>query len=84
MPYVCSNCRNRYNKNCIFVKFKYDSKINQREAVANLINSKSSIDLNEFIKLDFIIKKVLMPLYPTKIKSVNFVLFLSFYQSLKL
>lgn len=58
-PYVCSNCKNRYNKNCIFVKFKYDSKIAQRKADANLVNSRKGIDLdlNEFNKLDSIIKK---------------------------
>ena len=58
-PYVCSNCKNRYNKNCVFVKFKYDSKIAQRKADANLVNSRKGIDLdlNEFNKLDSIIKK---------------------------
>ena len=58
-PFVCSNCKNRYNKNCIFVKFKYDSKIAQRKADANLVNSRKGIDLdlNEFTKLDSIIKK---------------------------
>ena len=58
-PYVCSNCSNRYNKNCPFVKLKYDSKIAQRKADANLTNSRKEIDLdsNEFNKLDSIIKK---------------------------
>ena len=57
-PYVCSNCSNRY-KNCIYVKFKYESKIAQRKADANLINSRKGIDLDseEFNKLDSIIKK---------------------------
>ena len=58
MPYVCSNCKLRY-KNCSFIKFKYDSKIAQNKADANLINSRKGIDLDsdEFNKLDSIIKK---------------------------
>lgn len=57
-PYVCINCKNRY-KNCPFVKFVYDSKVAQRKADANLINSRKGIDLDsdEFDKLDSIIKK---------------------------
>ena len=49
-PYVCSYCKNRYNKNCIFVKFKYDSKIVQRKADANLVNSRKGIDLPYAVK----------------------------------
>ncbi len=57
-PYVCSNCKNRY-KECPFIKFKYDAKIAQRKAEANLINSRKGIDINddEFNKLDSIIKQ---------------------------
>ena len=57
-PYVCTNCKNRYKK-CPFIKFKYDAKIAQRKANANLINSRKGIDINndEFNKLDSIIKK---------------------------
>ena len=57
-PYVCTNCKNRY-KYCPFVKFVYDSKVAQRKADANLINSRKGIDLDseEFNKLDAIIKK---------------------------
>ena len=57
-PYVCTNCKNRY-KDCPFVKFIYDSKVAQRKADANLINSRKGIDLDaeEFKKLDAIIKK---------------------------
>ena len=57
-PYVCTNCKNRY-KECPFIKFKYDAKIAQRKADANLINSRKGIDINndEFNKLDSIIKK---------------------------
>ena len=43
-PYVCTNCKNRY-KDCLFVKFVYDSKVAQRKADANLINSRKGIDL---------------------------------------
>lgn len=57
-PYVCTGCKLRY-KDCPFVKFKYDSKIAQKKADANLINSRKGIDLDsdEFDKLDSIIKK---------------------------
>ena len=57
-PYVCTGCKSRY-KDCPFVKFKYDSKIAQKKADANLINSRKGIDLDsdEFDKLDSIIKK---------------------------
>ena len=57
-PYVCTNCKNRY-KECPFIKFKYDAKIAQRKADANLINSRKGIDINneDFYKLDSIIKK---------------------------
>ena len=57
-PYVCTNCKSRY-KDCPFVKFKYDSKIAQRKADANLINSRKGIDIDseEFNKIDSIIKK---------------------------
>lgn len=44
-PYVCTNCKNRY-KDCPFVKFIYDSKVAQRKADANLINSRKGIDLD--------------------------------------
>lgn len=57
-PYVCTGCKLRY-KDCPFVKFKYDSKIAQKKAYANLINSRKGIDLDseEFNVLDSIIKK---------------------------
>lgn len=56
-PYVCNNCKNRYG-NCPYVKFKYDAKIAQRIANANLINSRKGLDLDdkEFKELDRIIK----------------------------
>ena len=44
-PYICTNCKNRY-KNYHFVKFIYDSKVAQRKADANLINSRKGIDLD--------------------------------------
>ena len=57
-PYVCTNCNLRY-KQCPFIKFKYDPKIAQNKADANLINSRKGIDLdsNEFNVLDSTIKK---------------------------
>ena len=56
-PYVCNNCKNRYG-NCPYVKFKYDAKIAQRIANANLINSRKGLDLDdkEFKEIDKIIK----------------------------
>lgn len=56
-PYVCNNCKNRYG-NCPYVKFKYDAKVAQRIANANLINSRKGLDLDdkEFKELDKIIK----------------------------
>lgn len=56
-PYVCNNCKNRYG-NCPYVKFKYDAKIAQEIANANLINSRKGLDLDdkEFKDLDRIIK----------------------------
>lgn len=58
-PLVCTNCKYRYSKNCIKVKFKYDAAIAQKKADANLINSRKGIDLDseEFSKLDSIIKR---------------------------
>lgn len=57
-PYVCTNCKLRY-KECPFVKFRYDAKIAQKKADANLINSRKGIDLDSegFNKIDSIIKK---------------------------
>lgn len=57
-PYVCSGCKNRYNNQCCFTKFKYDAKAAQRKADINLINSRKGIDLSpdEFDKLDSIVK----------------------------
>lgn len=58
-PLVCTNCKLRYSKNCMKVKFKYDATTAQRKADANLINSRKGIDLDseEFNKLDSIIKR---------------------------
>lgn len=57
-PYVCSGCRKRYN-DCPFTKYKYDPKIAQKKADANLINSRRGIDISaeEFRKLDKLIKE---------------------------
>lgn len=57
-PYVCANCHKKY-KDCNFNRLKYDSKIANNQAKANLINSRRGLDLdsNEFNKLDAIIKK---------------------------
>ena len=58
-PLVCTKCKFRYSSRCTHVKLKYDAKIAQRKADANLINSRRGIDLDdeEFNKLDSIIKK---------------------------
>ena len=57
-PYVCTGCKNRYS-NCPYTKYKYDAKIAQRKADANLIISRKGIDIDsdEFNKLDSIIKE---------------------------
>ncbi|MDD3453563.1 MAG: hypothetical protein PHN42_04780 [Bacilli bacterium] len=56
-PYVCSSCKFRY-RDCSFLKMKYDAKIAQDKAHANLINSRKGLDLNtdEFYKIDQLIK----------------------------
>lgn len=56
-PYVCSGCKNRYT-NCIFTKYKYDSKVADNKAQANLINSRKGLDIDseEFKKIDNLIK----------------------------
>ena len=56
-PYVCSECNKKYS-NCPFTNYKYDPKIVQKKADANLINSRIGIDIaeEEFKKIDSIIK----------------------------
>ena len=56
-PQFVQNANSDIN-NCIQVKYKYDAKIAQRKADANLIISRKCIDLNdeEFYILDSIIK----------------------------
>lgn len=56
-PFVCSNCKLKY-KNCTFTKLKYDAKIAQNLANANLINSRRGLDLDsdDFNKIDSLIK----------------------------
>lgn len=58
-PLVCTKCKLRYSNDCIYVKFKYDAKIAQKKADANLINSRKGIDLTneEYKMLDSIVKK---------------------------
>lgn len=58
-PLVCTKCKLRYSRDCLYTKFKYDARTAQRKADANLINSRKGIDLDseEFKKLDSIIKK---------------------------
>lgn len=56
-PYVCSTCKSRYTT-CHYDKFKYDPKIAQDKATANLIVSRKGLDIDseEFKHLDAIIK----------------------------
>ena len=56
-PYVCTGCKNRYNK-CPYAKYKYDASKAQEKADTNLVNSRRGIDVDdeEFKKLDTIIK----------------------------
>jgi len=56
-PFVCSNCNLRYSS-CHFDKFKYDPKIAQHKADANLITSRKGLDINsdEFKLLNDIVQ----------------------------
>lgn len=56
-PYVCTNCKNRYN-NCRHTKYKYIADKAQERANINLVNSRKGIDISEeeFKQLDQIIK----------------------------
>ena len=74
-PYVCSSCNLRYTT-CSFDKYKYDAKIAQNKANANLINSRRGLDLDdeEFKTLDKIIKEGIEnkeSLYQIKIKNAT-------------
>ena len=74
-PYVCANCTNKY-KNCKFIRLKYDSKIANDQAIANLINSRKGLDLDseDFKKIDTIIKNGIdnnKSLYQISIESKN-------------
>ena len=57
-PYICTGCNKKYNNNCPFTKYKYDSDRAQIKADTNLVNSRKGIDISseQFIKLDNIIK----------------------------
>ena len=72
-PYVCTNCKLRYS-NCVLDKYRYDPKIAQNKADANLINSRRGLDLddNEYQILDKLIKEGIEnkeSIYQIKIKN---------------
>ena len=74
-PYVCDNCKFKYGI-CNRNKFKYDPKIAQNKADANLINSRKGLDINsdDFKLLDDIIKNGIdenKSLYQIKIENSN-------------
>lgn len=56
-PFVCDNCKFKYGA-CRRNKLKYDPKIAQNKANANLINSRKGLDINndDFKVIDEIIK----------------------------
>lgn len=58
-PYVCSGCNKKYNNQCAFTKYKYDSSYAQKEANRKLVLSRKGIDLNseEFKTIDNLIKE---------------------------
>lgn len=58
-PYVCSGCNKKYNNQCAFTKYKYDSSYAQKEANKKLVLSRKGIDLNseEFKTIDNLIKE---------------------------
>ncbi|MDO5564992.1 MAG: helix-turn-helix domain-containing protein [Eubacteriales bacterium] len=57
-PFVCTGCKNKYNNQCCFTKYKYDAVKAQRKANINLINSRKGIDIDsdKFCEIDSIIK----------------------------
>lgn len=72
-PFVCASCNLKYT-HCPFDKYKYDAKVAQNKAKANLINSRRGLDLDdeEFKILDKTIKKGIednQSLYEIKIKN---------------
>ena len=74
-PYTCSSCNLRYTT-CSFDKYKYDAKVAQNKANANLINSRRGLDIDddEFKTLDKIIKEGIEnkeSLYQIKIKNAE-------------
>lgn len=74
-PFVCSNCNRRYST-CHLNQYKYDFKIAQDFADANLINSRKGIDLSsdEFKQLDFTIKNGIdnnKSIYQIKVENFN-------------
>ena len=76
-PYVCTGCKYRY-KECKFIKLKYDAKIAQSKADANLINSRKGIDVDseEINNIDSIIKKGIdenKSLYQIKIENKDLI-----------
>lgn len=58
-PYVCSGCNKKYNNQCAFTKYKYDSSYAQKEANKKLVLSRKGIDLDseEFKTIDNLIKE---------------------------
>ena len=57
-PYVCTGCNKKYNHQCCFTKYKYDTQKAQNKADINLVNSRKGIDIDskEFQELDKIVK----------------------------
>ena len=56
--YFCTGCQKKYNNQCVFTKYKYDSKKAQNKAEVNLIDSRKGIDIDskKFQILDKIVK----------------------------
>ena len=76
-PYVCDNCKFKYGV-CHHNKFKYDPKIAQNKANANLVNSRKGLDItsDDFKLLDNIIKNGIdesKSLYQIKIENSNYI-----------
>ena len=58
-PYVCTGCNKKYNKQCVFTKYKYDAGKAQKKAEENLILSRKGIDIDHesFKRLDELVKE---------------------------
>ena len=74
-PYVCTGCNKKYNNQCFFTKYKYDTRFAQNKADINLISSRKGLDLVgkkvvrqeiEYKAAELIIKEYVQYIYKCK------------------